>query len=299
MFDAFEIRLADLLANALVGAANLGPVGRAGAVAAPSAGEVGLSVRVAEFAPEPHVGDDRRAEIRDATSIRLRPTLHVAGRVLVRLTATPPNGPQGIEARARLVTMLDRVLLALHPEAMRSGQGFDTGADQGFELDSFRLQSVGPLPEAAEDVLQIDLGYGFAGRFWPVVTHPEGDVITTMPTRIVAMPVRLPERLVAQAGGANLSVPLRLDLSAADGAATAVAARLEGAAPPGALVGDGTPAPAGYTGFAVGADGLSDLVYQPPANLTGRAEVRVETRLAHPDRPSIPLTRFTIEVLAS
>lgn len=299
MFDAFEIRLADLLANALVGAANLGPVGRAGAVADPGAGDVGITARVATFEPEPHVGDDRRARIRDAASIRLRPTLHVAGQAVIRLTSEPPAGPQRIEGRARLMAMLDSVLLALHPEAMRTGRAFDTGADQGFELDEFRLRNVSPLPEAADDILRIDLGYGFSGRFWPVVTHPEGGTITTIPTRVVAMPVRLPDRIVAQAGGASLSVPIRLDLSASDGAVSAVAARLEGAAPPGALVGDGTPAPAGFTGFAVGANGQSDLVYQPPATLAGRAEVRVETRLAHPDRPSIPLTRFAIEVLAS
>ena len=146
--------------------------------------------------------------------------------------------------------------------------------------------------------MAIELVYGFEGQFWPVGEAPEGDVITTLPTRLTVMPVRLPDRIVARAGGSNLSVPIRLDLSATGGAESAIAARLEGAAPPGALVGDGTPAPAGFTGFVVDTGGVSELVYQPPAVMAGRAEVRVETRLAHPDRTSIPLTRFTIEVLA-
>lgn len=297
MLDSFESRLADLLADALAGAENLGPLGRAASIAGPDAGEVGIAVRIASFAPQPHVGDDRRAELRGADRIRLRPTLHLAGEARVRLMARPPPGPAALEARARLIAMLDRVLLALHPERVRSGQDFATSEDQGFELDSFRLSGAAPPSPEAADPLSVELTYGFAGRFWPVEAPAEGDLITTLPTRLTVLPVRLPERITARAGGANVVVPLRLDLDATGGAASAIAARLEGAAPPGALVGDGTGAPAGYAGFAVGADGVADLVYQPPADLAGRAEVRVETRLAHPDRPSIPLARFTIEVL--
>ena len=229
MLDALEIRLADLLADALVGVDNLGPVGRIGVESEPDDGDVGIVVGVDNFSPRPHVGDDRRSELREAGQIRLRPTLHLEGEARIALTSIPPDGDQETEARARLIEMMDRVLLALHPEAMRTGRAFDTGADQGFELSSFRFSSAGSLPDA----LAIELVYGFEGRFWPVGEAPEGDVITTLPTRLTVMPVRLPDRIVARAGGSDLTVPIQLDLSATGGAASAIAARLEGSAPPG------------------------------------------------------------------
>ncbi len=299
MLDPFEIRLAELLADALAGVDNLGPVGRFGSVPAPGPGQVGIAVRIIQFTPHPHVGDDRRAELRQAGRIRLRPTLHLEGITTILLAAAAPRPPADDDSRARLVAMLDRVLLALHSEAVHSGRAFATAADQGFELDSFRFSDASQPVDMAADPRSLQLSYGFEGRFWPVQEAPEGDLITDLPTRLAVMPLRLPERITAQAGGAGLSVPLRLDLAVTGGAVSAIAARLEGTAPPGALVGDGTAAPAGYTGFAVDAVGVADLVYQPPADLAGRAEVRVETRLTHPDRPSIPLTRFEIEVLPS
>lgn len=299
MLDAFETRLADMLANALAGQPNLGPVGRTGATAGPAAGEVGIGVHLASFEPNHRVGDDRQDEIRQPGDIRLRPTLHLRGAVRVTLTAAAPPPPDALAGRERLVGLADRLLLALHGEDVRRGLAFQTGSDLGFELDSFRLEASPAPPEGTIENLQLHIDYGFAGRFWPVEIHPSGDPIVTIPTRLNVMPVRLPEQIGTRAGAPDLTVPVQLDLRATDGAVAVLAARLEGAAPAGALVGDGAPAPPGYTGFAVGPSGTVALVYQPPANLASRAEVRVETRLAHPDRPSIPLVRFGIEVLPS
>ena len=298
MLDAFEIRLADLLADALAGTQRLGPVGRVGVVADPTAGNVGIAVRIASARPRVLVGDDSRERIGPRGDIRLRPLLSLEGEAAVVLTAVPPGGNQRRQGRARLMAMLDQVLLVLHPEDMRQGRAFLADTDLGFELDGFRLHAVGPVPDIEDSTLQIELLYAYSGRFWPVETPAEGGLIETLATRLTVMPVRLPERISAQAGGPDVTVPVTLDLRAAGGAAAALVARLGGAAPPGELVGDGAiEVPAGYSGFAIGADGTASVIYRPPGALAGPAQVRVETRLAHPDRPSIHLADFAIEVV--
>lgn len=299
MLDAFEVRLADLLADELVGVANLGPIGRSGAVAAAAVGAVGIAVRIARARPTAEVGDDQRERLGARGEIRLRPRLHLEGDAVLALRAVAPAGAAAGTARQRLLSVLDAVLLALHGEAVRTGRAFQLPPqDLGFDLDGFRLASFDPLPGEANDPLSADLVYRYSGRFWPVEEPVAGDVIASLPTRMAVMPVQVPERIVARAAGGDIAVPIRVDLRAMRGAPASLAARLAGAAPPGSLVGD--PAvivPPGFVGFPAAPDGAFRLVYRPPQQLATRTDVRVQTRLAHADRPSIGLADFVIEVL--
>lgn len=300
MLDAFETRLTDLLADALVGTPNLGPIGRSGAVAAPAAGNVGIAIRVAGASSTGQVGDDERERLGPRGAIRLRPLLHLEGDAVLRLEVATPRPADAAEVRQRLVTVMDAVLLALHREPVRNGREFLTNVDQGFELDGFRLAALGAAPEQSDDPRTFELTYHFAGRFWPVEEPAEGGLIVNLPTRLTVMPVRLPERISARAGGGDVQVPIHIDLRATNGAPSLLAARLAGAAPPGALVGDPAAAvPDGFTGFPQSDGGIFRLVYRPPETLSARTEVRVQTRLAHADRPTISLTEFAIEVLPS
>lgn len=297
MLDAFEIRTTDLLADVLAGAPGLGPVGRFGSVSEPSAGETGIALRVVSATANTRVGDDQRERLGPRGDIRLRPVLFLEGEMELVLTLAPPPPPQASTTRALLIGMLDRVLLALHGEATRSGRAFLTADDLGFELDGFRLSRVGPVPEAEEDPLRVALIYGFSGRFWPVETPAEGGLIETIPTRLAVMPVEVPGRVMVQAGAADIVVPIRLDLTTSGSASGAVAARLAGASPPGALISDGTDAPSGYQGFAVAVDGSVAIVYRPPGAVASRTDVRIETALANEDGPTINLPDLSVEVL--
>jgi hypothetical protein len=276
MLAAFEQRLADLLADAM-----LGQVFSRGRVVAPQNGAA-AAVRIVSAAAAAQLGDDTPRLIRRPPALALRTTLRLAGEAAIELAGAAP-----------LLPLADRILVVLQAQALRDGAGFETGADLGFALDSFRFVALGAAPDRP-DVLA--LRFGFDGLFWPVLAEPEGPAIVRIPLRLAVLPAGVPQGLRARAGGADLAVPLGLDLRATGGAAARIVARLAGAAPPGSLVGDAADVPPGHVAFAVDADGIARLLYRPPATLGAPAEVLIDTALAHPGRATVPLARITVAV---
>lgn len=275
MLAAFEARLADILADALPGQAF-----SRGRATTPQNGTA-AAVRVASAATAPLLGDDTPRLIRRPPSLALRTTLRLSGEAVIEL------------AGAAVLPLVDRILVVLQAQDLRDGAGFETGADQGFALDSFRFIALG-APSDRPDLLA--LRFGFDGLFWPVLAEPEGPAIVRIPLRLAVLPAGVPQGLRARAGGADLAVPLGLDLRATGGTASRIVARLAGASPPGSLVGDAADVPPGHVGFAVDADGIARLLYRPPATLAAPAEVTIDTALAHPGRATVPLARITVSV---
>ncbi len=187
MLDAFESRLADLLAGALPAGAGIGVV-RPGVALPPAVPpdeppRVTAVVRLRDAAPAAHLGDDSRERLGEPGAYRLRPILQLAGEAAVELTVSA-----GEAERRTLFAALDRVLLALHPQRVRGGSGFATDTDLGFALDGFRLARVAPDPESPESFRRLHAVYAYSGRFWPVEEPAEGDIITGVPTRIEVTP---------------------------------------------------------------------------------------------------------------
>ncbi len=301
MIDAFESRLADLLADATSGAAAVAGVSRLrdGLTDAP-AGKARVTVQLISGAPSTELGDDRLESI---DKLSQRPVLRLSGEaeiaVEVATQAAPADqaGERGVLLRA-----LDAVLLALHDATVRDGTKFATNVDQGFELDGFRLEGLQPDAQQLTNFRRLTVRYAWSGRFWPATAPIAGPAIAKVPTRVAVLPLTAPATVEVHAGAAPLSVAMALDLRGWQaGAAGAppparAAARLMGASPPGALVGDATGLPAGWIGFAVDAAGNFTLVYQPPATLAARADVRVEIGLAAPDHETAPLGELRITV---
>lgn len=296
MLDDFEMRLADHLADALAGTAGLGAVVRLGVSGPGAGGSVDVALGILRAEPDASVGDDERDRIQRIDGIRLRPTLHLQGAVRVRLAGTPEDGETPATTRARLVRVMDRVLLALHEEDVRRGLAFGGGGDSGFELDGFRLLAIDTLPGEI-DPATIDLSYRFAGRFWPLGEEVTGPAIREIPTRIAVLPVELPNGLRVHAGAEAIEVPLRADLRALNGADARIIARLRGAAPPGALVGETDDAPEGFVAFARSTDGAFRIRYRPPDSVAGHTTARIETRLAAPVDLAVELGEVAVEVL--
>ncbi len=290
MLEAFEARLADLLADALAGIAGLAVPRRGPPAAIPAAG-VAPFVQVVHAETEPVLGDDAPVTRRIAGSLRLRTVLVLHGEVRVSLVAAA-----AVAQPARLAA-LDTVLVALQDESVRQGRAFDDDTDQGFELRGFRFlraaPGAGPTPLS---VATWELVFAYEGDFWPVRPEPEGPAITAIPQRLVPLPLVVPEVLSARAGGADVTIPLQLDLRTIGGAAPRVVARLRGAAPPGVLLGDAAGAPPGFVSVPVDANGIAALDYRPPAALAAPTRVRIAASLAGEDRPTVALTELVIQV---
>lgn len=289
MLEAFEARLTDLLADALAGVAGLA-VPRRGRAAIPPAG-VAPFIQVIRAETEPLLGDDAPVTRRIGGSLRLRTVLVLHGEVRISLVAA-----DALAQPARLAA-LDTVLVALQDESVRQGRAFDDGTDQGFELRGFRFLRADPGTDPTLlSAATWELAFAYEGDFWPVRPEPEGPAITSIPRRLVPLPVAVPERLSARAGGADLTIPLQLDLRTAGGAAPRVVARLRGAAPPGTLLGDAAGAPPGFVSVPVNASGIAALDYRPPAVLAAPARVRIAASLAGEDQPTVALADLVIEV---
>jgi hypothetical protein len=291
VLEAFEARLADLLADALAGTAGLAVPSRGPPDAIPAA-DVAPFVQVIRAETEPVLGDDAPVTRRVAGSLRLRTVLVLHGEVRVSLVAA-----NDVAQPARLAA-LDTVLVALQDESVRQGRAFDDDTDQGFELRGFRFLRAAPAGGSTPlSAATWELVFAYEGDFWPVRPEPEGPAITTIPRRLVPLPVAVPEVLSARAGGADVTIPLQLDLRTIGGAAPRVVARLRGAAPPGTLLGDAAGAPPGFVSVPVDADGIAELDYRPPAVLAAPTRVRIAASLAGEDRPTVALAELVIQVM--
>ncbi len=298
MLDSFETRLTGIVAELLAGGgvqAVTRPRGDDAAVAGES-GKVVVVVRILTVEPDRQWGDDSREKLGLKGQYRTRTSLSLHGQVAIDLTIDPSSGA-GLGARRQtLLAAVDRLLVALQTERIRNGRQFLADTDLGFELDGFRFNRVGPPEEAPASFSTLRVYCTYSGRFWPVEPAAEGDLISTLPARLLVLPVEMPERVRAKAGGPDVGIPLRMDLRSLNGATATVIARLQGTSPPGSLVGDAAGVPAGWTGFTPDAQGVVRIVYHPPATVAGTVQVRVTVALSQADRASVPLPDLLIEV---
>ncbi|MEX2262660.1 MAG: hypothetical protein WD696_11955 [Bryobacteraceae bacterium] len=304
MLDSFETRLADVIADELP-PATVQLVARPRndlAAAAGQADGVVLVVQTMSAASERVMGDDARERRGARGQYRLRTVIRLRGQVSIDAVIRPGGGAEVNERRRILMSAIDALLVAMQDEDFRTGRGFRTDEDLGFELDSFRfagLSQLEPSPggfRIPTEFEGIRVLYDFSGLFWPVEAEPEGLHIAALPTRLAVLPAQVPERIGATAGGADVNIPIGLDLRAMNGASPRVLARLRGASPPGSLVGDTVNVPAGWTAFVPAADGVLTVVYRPPAVLAAPTRVRVTTALSREEGPSAHLADFVIEV---
>jgi hypothetical protein len=295
MLDSLEARLADLIADELSGVAALQTVTRPRSDLATVPGRVALVVRAVNATPVVAMGDDARERLGNRGEYQLRTTLRLAGQVAIDAIINPVSGPAVAERRRIVMDVVDRLLVALQRPTIREGQDFQTGADLGFELDGFRFAGLSAPAETPASFSTIRALYDFTGRFWPVEAPLEGEAILAVPTRIAVLPVQIPERIRAIAGS-ELTIPLRIDLRALNGAEARVMARLRGASPPGQLIGSTADVPAGWLAFLPEAGGTFNILYRPPSTVTNPLRVGVSTALSRPQRPFVSLVEFEIEV---
>jgi hypothetical protein len=299
MLDPFESRLAGILSDGLTGTDHIvvRPRDDIADLLNEAAQRVVIVVRLLTAEADNHLGDDARERLGQRGNYQLRRSLFLTGTVAVDfiIAETPKNG-DALVNRPLLLQVLDQALVVLHEENLRNGRAFQTGDDLGFDLDGFRLTELGPIPQEPGNMRTLRAVYKYAGRFWPVETPAEGDAIETLPTRIAVLPIRIPENIQAHAGGADVTIPLHVDLRALNGAPARLVARLLGASPPGELIGDTADIPAGYVSYEPNASDVFELVYRPPANLSNDTRVRISLGLAHPERRTISLGELTIKV---
>jgi hypothetical protein len=305
VLDAFETKLADMLADRLAGDALIGDVRRPHADSTPpSATAARVTVEVVAAVPTVELGDDRLEVLGQPGAYELRPVLSLTGGVVIALALGSADASGAEAQRGLLLQALDRVLLALHAPDVRSGSAFGAAPEQGFSVHAFRLERIAAVrgevvPGAADESgPRMYCRYAFAGRFWPVEPPVAGDVITDVPTRIALLPAEVPEpgATRALAGGPDVEIPVRLDLRALGGATRRLIARLMGASPPGQLVGSAVDAPAGSVSYAADPDGAYRVIYRPPASLNGTARVRIRLALARAEGAAIPVETVEVEV---
>jgi hypothetical protein len=267
-----------------------------GAVA-PAKDKVVVLVRTVSAAATQRLGDDQRERRGTKGHYQLQTSLHLEGQVAIDCTINADGGNDLELRRPALMQALDRILVALQAENVRTGPAFQTGDDLGFEIVGFRLVRVEPPAENPGTFAALRAIYAFSGRFWPVEAPLAGRHITTPLTRLAVLPVVAPERVMAAAGGADVTIPLRIDLRTLGGASAVVATHLEGTSPPGSLVGGTTQGvPDGWRGFTLDDSGVAAIVYRPPAAVAGIAVVQVAATLCRASEPSVPLAGITIEV---
>lgn len=301
MINAFESRLTDMLADSLSGVSEVQLVTRPRYdmdTAAPSATEAAVVVRVLTAKSQTKLGDDSLERQGQKGAYELRTMLYLSGTVELEIVIDPGStGTEVEQRRATLMHSLDQLVLSLHNEEVRNGRAFQTGADLGFDLDGFRLVSIEPPAEEPDNFARFRMLYSYSGRFWPVETPAEGDLIRTLPTRIAVLPMQIPEKNVAIAGGSDITIPIHVDLRALNSASARLMARLRGASPPGNLVGDTTGMPPGGWVFWVpDSDGIFQIIYHPPASVSGTVFVGVSSALDTESGPRIALGDFDIEV---
>lgn len=302
MLDAFEIRLADMVADGLAeaGAAGAATVVRPRddllVLVVENPDRVMIAVQVLSASPCQQLGDDSRERLGRRNDYRLRTTLHFDGAVALDflIAPTPAEGEPSV-FRSSLLQMVDLVLVLLHAGSVRNGEAFRTEDDLGFELDGFRLDSIGPLPGEPTNIHAMRAVYRYSGRFWPVEALALGETITSLPTRIAVLPIQIPENIRTTTGGEDARIAVPVDLRAFGGAPIALFARMEGASPPGQLIGDATDSP-GIVSYAPTSPGTFTVVYRPPSSLSSDAQVRIALSLSHPQHKTVDLGRLTIKV---
>ncbi len=291
MLDAFEARLADLFADRLAGEPGLRLPLRSLPAAAPDSG-IQPVLRVLSATAPVQLGDDAPRVRRLAGGLGLRTVLPLEGMAAIDLL------PAGDLARPAWLAALDLVLVAFQAEDMRSGAAFADGTDQGFLLRGFRLSEA----VVAGDAAPMRALFRYEGEFWPVRPDEDGPAIASIPTRLAVLPVAAGEALVARAGGADLVIPVGLDLRGmtlpglGDAGPVRVVARLRGAAPPGSLVGETASLP-GYTAYPLEADGVVRLVFRPPAVVAATVVAGIEVALEGAGRTRVALAEIAVRVV--
>lgn len=305
MLDAFEARLIEVLAEGLTGTPALAGIARArDGLTAPTGATVQLRVRLLDARPQAAVGDDERARLRRGGGWQRRIEMQLEGEVelVFRIgQAGPPERPQ---QRERLVRVVDRALVVLADEAIRSGQAFRGDADLGFELDGFRLvalEAPRAPADAADEIRQMTVRCGWAGRFWPVGEEQAGAAIREMPVRQVVLPIGLPEGLRVKAGAErDIVLTIELDTLRIGGAPLpepAIVARLLGASP-GELVGAAEPGAPGWVRFLADPQQRTRFVvrYRAPAQVSGKAEARITLGFSRSPAARVELGVLKVEV---
>jgi hypothetical protein len=300
MLDSFESRLTDMLADGLPAPTSLVVRPRDDVpdllLAPPQ--PVLIVVRVLSAEVNHLLGDDALERLGQRGSYQLRPVLYLTGEAVLDFKIAPPApGGDALLPRQNLLQVLDQALVLLHQDKVRQGQAFQTGSDVGFDLDGFRLTQLGPLPDEPENVRALRAVYHYSGRFWPVETPAEGDIIDRLPTRMAVLPIQIPEGVTAKAGGVDVRVSLAADLRPLNGAPVRLTARLRGASPPGTLIGDSSGIPSGFVAYDPDEGGVFHLVYRPPATLSHDTQVRVALGLAHAERATVQLGELTLRVV--
>lgn len=305
MIDAFEARLIEVLGDGLASVAALSVVGRPrDGLAAPTGDQVQLRVRMIDARPQLEVGDDERARFRQGSDWRRRITLRLEGEVELAFRIGEANPAQRPQQRERLVGVVDRALVLLADEPVRSGQAFRSDDDRGFELDGFRLlalEAPRELDSTGEEGRLFTLRYHYAGRFWPVGEEQAGVAIRELPVRQVVLPIGLPTGLRVKAGS-DLDIALSVDISAMEiGAAalpqTAILARLLGASP-GELLGGASAVAPGWVRITADPEQANRFVvrYRSPAAVTGKAEARIALGIDRPEAARVDLGTLKVEV---
>jgi hypothetical protein len=304
MLDAFEARLIEVLGDGLASVAALSVVARPrDGLAAPTGDKVQLRVRMLDARPQAEVGDDERTRFRDGSDWRRRITLRLEGEVELAFRIGSANPAQRPQQRERLVGVVDRALVLLADEPVRSGQAFRSDNDRGFELDGFRLLGLEAPRETDSEGGEgriFTLRYHYAGRFWPVGEDQAGAAIRELPVRQVVLPIGLPSGLRVKAGS-DLDIELSIDILAMEIGAAAlpesvIVARLLGASP-GELLGVASPA-AGWVRVAGDPEDRTRFVvrYRSPAAVSGKAEARIAVSVDRPEAARVDLGTLKVEV---
>lgn len=297
MIDPFEAALADLLADRLVGVPIVAAVTRPrDGLSAPPGDACRVSATVVDGATTAELGGDRPERLDRTTE---RTTLRLAGRIRLDVEIGSAAGPAAAGQRTALWEAADAVLVALADPEVRSGRVWGEAHEQGFAIDRLAFERITePLPPDPRDHRRLELWCSYEGRFWPVVALAEGGVIEEpIRTRVVVGDLDLPDGLVVTSGGADLIVPVRVDLRATGLAEPRLAARLLGASPPGSLIGDAEGVPAGFVGYLPDADDRFQVRFRPaPAPSAGPATVVLA--LASADAPTVTVGRLDIEVIS-
>lgn len=305
MLDAFESRLIEVLGDGLAGVPALAVVARPrDGLAAATGDTVQLRVRLLDARPQAEVGDDERARFRRGGDWQQRVLLRLEGEVELAFRIGAAVEAERAGQRERLVRTVDRALVFLAGDAVRSGQAFRADDDRGFELDGFRLLAL-EAPRAPDgdggEGRQLTLRCRYVGRFWPVGAEQAGVAIRELPIRQVVLPVGLPGGLRVRAGAeldVELSVALGL-LQVGGGPLPdpTLLARLLGASP-GELLGPADPAAPGWSRFTADPATATRFVirYRAPAAVSGKAEARITVGLARPGAARVDLGVLKVEV---
>src|SRR5262249_25089371 len=149
-------------------------------LSAPGGDKVQLRVRLLDARPQAEVGDDERARLREGGDWRRRIVLRLEGEGELAFHIGPANQAERPQQRERLVRVVDRTLIVLADEQLRSGAALRSDHDLGFELDGLRLLALEAPREADEaggEGRTLTIRCRYAGRFWPVGEEQAGVAI--------------------------------------------------------------------------------------------------------------------------